>query len=79
MLELGVSTRGGLALAKMAKAGAFLAGRNYVIPNDVEERFVYVTEHRVRLSSKAHLNHMTEEEVVNEILRSVKKPTPQKR
>lgn len=79
MLELGVSTRGGLALAKMAKASAFLAGRNYVIPNDVEERFVYVTEHRVRLSSKAHLNHMTEEEVVNEILRSVKKPTPQKR
>lgn len=50
-----------------------------MIPNDVEERFVYVTEHRVRLSSKAHLNHMTEEEVVNEILRSVKKPTPQKR
>ncbi len=40
-----------------------------MIPNDVEERFVYVTEHRVRLSSKAHLNHMTEEEVVNEILR----------
>ncbi len=79
MLELGVSTRGALALARMAKAGAFLAGRNYVIPNDVEECFSYVTEHRIRLSSKAHLNHLTEEQVIHEILTSVKKPVPQKK
>ena len=37
MLELGVSPRGTIALAGMIKAAAYLAGRNYVVPNDVEK------------------------------------------
>ena len=39
MLELGMSPRGAVALAKMAKAGAYLAGREYVVPADVRGVF----------------------------------------
>lgn len=39
MLELGMSPRGTVALAKMAKAGAYLAGREYVVPADVRGVF----------------------------------------
>ena len=37
--ELGISTRGTVALTKMAKAAAYLQGRNYVIPSDVMDVF----------------------------------------
>lgn len=79
MIELGMSPRGALALSRMAKAQAFLKGRSYVTPNDVEEVFPYVAIHRLRLSSKGRLNHMSTEDVVSEIQRKVKKPVPQKR
>ncbi|MDD6065489.1 MAG: MoxR family ATPase, partial [Firmicutes bacterium] len=42
MLELGVSPRGTIALTRMLKASAYLAGRNYVIPADVEKVFLTV-------------------------------------
>ena len=76
MIELGVSPRGALALAKMAKASA---GRSYVIPNDVSDVFLNVAEHRIRLSSKGRLNHLTAEKVLGEVLDTVKKPVPQRR
>ena len=79
MIELGVSPRCALALAKMAKASAFLSGRSYVIPNDVSDVFRNVAEHRIRLSSKGRLNHLTAEKVLGEVLDTVKKPVPQRR
>lgn len=76
MVELGISPRGSLALAKMSKAIAYLSGRNYVLPNDVEEIFPDVAMHRIRLASKGKLNNLTAVDVINEVLKSVKKPTP---
>lgn len=78
MIELGISPRGSLALAKMAKAIAFLKGRNYVLPNDVEEIFSDVAMHRIRLGSKGKLNNLTVEQVINDITNKVKKPNPAK-
>ena len=37
MIELGISPRGTVALAKMTKAIAYLNGRNYCVPKDVQE------------------------------------------
>lgn len=51
MLELGISPRGTLALAKMARASAYLNGRTYVTPADVEGIFKDVAIHRMRLNS----------------------------
>lgn len=46
-LELGVSIRGSLAAAAMAKCAAMFKGREYVIPDDVKYVYADVTAHRV--------------------------------
>jgi MoxR-like ATPase len=73
-IELGVSPRGTIACTKMAKAWAFLNGRDYVIPEDVETVFLDVTKHRIVLATKARVAHVAEEAVLGDILKSVRQP-----
>lgn len=56
--ELGLSPRGTVALTAMAKACAWLNGREYVVPSDVQEIFPCVTEHRIILNMKAKVGHI---------------------
>lgn len=72
-VEVGISPRAMLALLRSAQAFAFLAGRSYVLPDDVKEVFPSLTTHRIRLSIEAEL-HVTEQEVVEQILTSVPAP-----
>lgn len=73
-IELGVSPRGTIACTRMVKAWAFLQGRNFVMPEDVEDVFVDVAKHRIVLNTKARVSHVTPEAVLKEILTSVKQP-----
>ncbi len=68
MVRLGISPRGALALCRCGKAAAFAAGRDYVLPQDVQEMAPYVFSHRLMLSAKARLNELSAESVVTEIL-----------
>lgn len=77
-IELGVSPRGTIAMVGMAKANAFLEGRTYVIPEDVEQVFLDVTRHRVVLNTKARVTHVSEEAVLMQILSETAKPTAYK-
>lgn len=77
MIELGISPRGALALSKMAKASAYIKGQKFVLPKDVEESFPDVAVHRIRLNSKGKLNHLTNKDVIEDVLKNVKKPVPQ--
>lgn len=79
MIELGISPRGSIALAKMSKSVAFLNGRDYVVPNDVSNVFADVVYHRLILSSKGKLNNMSVTEVTEDVLNRVKCPSPQHR
>ena len=74
MTEIGISPRGVLFLDRMAKACAYLRGRDYVIPEDVQEVLVDVCAHRVILTQKARLSGVTAEQVLSELLRSVEVP-----
>ena len=47
LIQLGASTRATIALHRAAKAHAFLSGRGYVTPEDVERLFVPVLIHRI--------------------------------
>ena len=47
LLQLGISPRGALGISRMAKACAYLKGRDYVIPEDVQSVFADVCAHRV--------------------------------
>ncbi|MCR5743843.1 MAG: MoxR family ATPase [Lachnospiraceae bacterium] len=73
-LELGASPRGGISLCKMASAYAFIQGRDYVIPSDVEHVFVDVVSHRIILTPAARMKHLSKEDVLKDILNVVPKP-----
>ena len=74
LVELGVSPRGALALCRMAKAHAFLAGRDFVVPEDVASVFPDVCAHRLILSAKARMMEEKAENILAEILKSVDMP-----
>lgn len=74
LLELGVSPRGTIALASMAKADAFIHGREFVLPEDVVNVFADVVCHRFVLSSKAKLEHVEERQIARDILRRIPAP-----
>ncbi|MFS0558132.1 AAA family ATPase [Brevibacillus sp. 179-C9.3 HS] len=72
-VEVGISPRAMLALLRSAQAYAFVSGRTYVLPDDVKAVFPSLAAHRIRLSMDAEL-HVTEQEVVEQILTSVPAP-----
>ena len=74
LVQLGVSPRGALALCRMAKAGAMIAGRDFVIPEDVCDVFLDVCSHRLELGAKARLMEMSAYGVLKEVLRDVGMP-----
>jgi len=47
MIKEGLSSRASIHILKCARAKALIEGRNYVIPEDIKDLFVYVTSHRV--------------------------------
>ena len=73
-IELGISPRGSIACTKMARARAFLHGRDYVLPEDVAEVFPEVAKHRMLLNTKARVTHVSPEAVIAEVLESVRPP-----
>lgn len=74
MVRLGVSPRGALALCNMAKAYAFVEGRDFVIPEDIMAIFGDVCAHRLMLDAKARMNEVTATDVIREILQQVPIP-----
>ena len=74
MLELGISPRGALFLDRMAKAHAYLAGRDYVTGEDVQAVFCDVCAHRVILSQEARLGAKSAQDVLQELLHRVDVP-----
>ena len=73
-LKLGVSPRGTLMLFRAAQAAAFLAGRDYVTPDDVQRVASPVLAHRTMLTSKAKFGSMSKNHVIQEIIAGIKVP-----
>ena len=74
MVEVGISPRGTLFLDRMAKAHAYLEGRDYVTGGDVQAIFHDVCAHRVILNQKSRLSGGTVTQVLNELLETVEVP-----
>lgn len=70
----GASPRATLAVTSMAKAVAQLRGRDYVLPGDVREVFVWTIAHRLVLSAKAEGQGKSAEQVLTEIITQVPAP-----
>ena len=74
LIMLGLSPRGTLALCRMAKAAAYLAGRDYMVPEDVVTVFKDVAGHRMVLESRARYEEKTARQILGEILETVPSP-----
>jgi len=74
-IELGVSPRGALALFRAVQARAFLAGRAYVSPDDVQALAVPVLAHRVGLTTQAEYGGTTGAALVRHIVDAARVPT----
>ena len=74
---LGLSPRASLAAASMARATAYLKSRSYVLPNDVVEVFPDIARHRLRLNNQAQTEGKNADQILREILTSVRKPRPE--
>ena len=73
-LAVGASPRGSLALLKLSRAKAALAGRDFVVPEDVKAIAVPALAHRLTLRPELWVQRIRGEDVVVEALESV--PTP---
>jgi MoxR-like ATPase len=73
-LLVGASPRGSLALLKLARARAALAGRDFVIPEDVKTVAVPALAHRLTLRPELWVQRVRAEDIVREALDTV--PTP---
>lgn len=67
-IEYGASPRASLALNLGAKAHAFMAGRNYVLPEDVKSIAPDVLNHRIILSYEAEAEEINSIDCIQQIL-----------
>lgn len=70
----GASPRATIALDKCAKINAWLAGRDFVTPEDIHAVVYDVLRHRIILSFEAQAENLTTDAVIAEILRTVPLP-----
>lgn len=75
MIRLGASPRGSIALVRMAQSAAYLDGRDYVVPGDVQNIFTDVIGHRILLSPQAKIGGETLQGVLKAILKETPAPS----
>lgn len=75
-LALGVSPRGAIALIRAAQACAVLAGRDFILPDDVKRMALPVLSHRLMLTPEARMKGQSAQQVLLSVLSSV--PVPMK-
>jgi len=73
-LSLGASPRAATALLNASKAWAWLAGRDYVTPDDVKSLTRPCLRHRIQVRPEAELEGIAADDVLNSLLATV--PTP---
>ena len=73
-IEVGASPRGSLALFKLARCRAALAGRDFVLPDDVKALAAPALAHRLTLRPELWVQRIEPEEIVDELLQTVATP-----
>lgn len=74
LLLRGASPRATLAVAAMSRAAAFLEGRDYVLPQDVQDSFAVTVAHRLLLTPEAEVGGAKPLVIAQSVLRRVTPP-----
>lgn len=70
-IAVGASPRALLSMLRCAQAKAYLAGRDYCIPEDIADAAKLTLPHRLILTGEARLSHITSEDLIKTILGKV--------
>lgn len=73
-ISLGAGTRGAISLVHVAKAYAFIEGRDYVIPDDIKHASLPVLRHRVQLAPELAISGKKVDDALIKIVDSVEAP-----
>jgi MoxR-like ATPase len=74
-LRLGASPRASLHLLRAARAYAALAGRDHVLPDDVQALVEPILAHRMIPAGETQMARLTNSEVLHELVRRVPIPS----
>jgi MoxR-like ATPase len=70
-ISYGASPRGTIALDRCARAQAWLQGRDYVSPQDIQAVVFDTLRHRILLSFEAEAEGLSSDDVIHELIRRV--------
>ncbi len=73
-LSLGISTRASISLLRASQARALIQGRDYTLPEDVQQMATPVLSHRIMLSPEARMRNITTERALASLIGSVQVP-----
>ena len=73
-ISLGAGPRGSIALIRAARAAALLAGRDFVIPDDVKSIAIATLRHRIALAPELEIEGHNVDMVLNSLLNKVAAP-----
>ncbi|HEX8956045.1 MAG TPA: MoxR family ATPase [Burkholderiaceae bacterium] len=67
-IAIGAGPRGSIALLRVARAMALLAGRDFVIPDDIKAAALPVLRHRVAISPESELDGLTSDDLLKGLI-----------
>jgi MoxR-like ATPase len=73
-VAIGAGPRGAIAILRAARAHALLAGRDFVLPDDVKAVSLAALRHRVQLAPEAEIEGQSADDVVSAVLGDVEAP-----
>jgi MoxR-like ATPase len=73
-ISLGAGTRGAISLVRIAKAFAYMAGRDFVVPADIKQSALPVLRHRVQLAPELAISGQKVDDAILNIIAGVEAP-----
>ena len=73
-VQYGASPRASIALDRCARARAWLAGREYVAPEDIQTMAYDVMRHRLILTYEAEADGVTPDKLIGELINRIAVP-----
>ncbi len=70
----GAGSRASIGLVRIAKANAFLEGRNFVLPDDVKAMAIAVLQHRIALTPDVEIEGLGVNDVLGQMLMDIEAP-----
>jgi MoxR-like ATPase len=73
-IAIGAGPRGSIALVRMARAMALLAGRDYVTPDDIKQASLPVLRHRIAISPESELDGLNSDQLLAALVQQIAAP-----